>query len=615
MTRHATDDLRGRHTGETAPSVFVRQVRRHGDRVAMRYKHLGRWIDLSWNDYRRRAACIGLGLRELGLQPGDRVSVVGENCPEWLWIDVGIQTMRGTTVGIYTTSAAEQCEYVISHSESRFVFVENEEQLDKWLEIRDRTPTVERVIVWDETGLRDFTDPQVMRLTELEAMGRAVHDESPQLFDELAAAVAPDDVAVIVYTSGTTGAPKGAMLSHANVVWMAFTTGSMDPQSAVTDRDEVMSFLPLCHIFERIFSVFIHICYGYVVSFVESPDTVALNLREIAPTVAYGVPRLWEKIQSGVRIRMEDATWLKRQAYRAALSVGRRRARWVLARKPVPPALRALNVLAEWAVFRPLRERLGFDRTRFALTGAAPIAPEVLEFFHTIGVPLVEGYGQTESSGVISGSGVYQVKPGSVGKPLPDVEVRIAEDGEILVRSPGVFQGYFKHPDATAAALCDGWLHTGDIGAVDEEGYLRIVDRKKDLIITAGGKNVAPQYIENKLKCSPYITDAVVIGDRRKYLTALIVLDEDNVVKYAQDHKVPYSTYSELAANTTINHLIQHEVNEVNRHTARVENVRKFRILPKRLYQEDGEVTPTMKVRRAFINSTYSDLIAEMYRD
>lgn len=600
---------------QTVPAAFLDMVRRHGNRTALRHKDLGRWREISWKEYRDRAAGIGLGLRALGLSPGDRVSVIGENCPEWLWIDMGVQALGGTTVGIYTTSAAEQCEFVVGHSESRFLFVENEEQLDKWLEFRERVPTLEKIIVWDDTGLRDFADPMLIRLSELEAQGRAVDAAEPDLFERTAATVRPDDTAVIVYTSGTTGNPKGAMLSHGNVAWMGLEVGRLDAEIAISSDDEVMSFLPLCHIFERIFSVFVHIQYGYIVSFVESPDTVAQNLREISPTIAYGVPRLWEKIQSQVVIRMSDATWFKRLVFRAALRVGQRRARLVLNRQPLSRSLRVGYWLATWTVFRPLRERLGFDRTRLALTGAAPIAPEVLEFFHAVGVPIVEGYGQTESSGVISGSAVTKVKPGYVGTPLGNVEARIAEDGEILVRSPGVFQGYYRNPDATAVALQDGWLHTGDVGEIDEEGYIRIVDRKKDLIITAGGKNIAPQFIENKLKCSPYITDAVVIGERRKYLSALIVLDEDNVVKYAQDHKVPYSTYSELAGNSAINHLIENEIKEVNRHTARVENVRKFRILPKRLYQEDGEVTPTMKVKRAFINTMYQDLIEEMYRD
>jgi long-chain acyl-CoA synthetase len=612
-TAEASADAHAGQAGETVPSTFHRTAQTYGDRTAMRHKHHGRWRDISWSEYLERAARIGLGLRELGMQPGDRVAVIGDNCPEWLWIDMGVQGAGGVTVGVYTTNAIEQCEYVITHSEARFLFVENEEQLDKWLAFRDRTPTLERIVVWDETGLRDFTDPMVFRLGEFMTLGEDAHRADPHRFEQLAHTVAPDDTAVIVYTSGTTGPPKGAMLSHANLVWIGTRLGNFDPEFEITDRDEVMSFLPLCHIFERIFSVFVHIAYGYIVNFVESLDTVSDNLREISPTVAYGVPRLWERYQSTITIRMSDATWFKRTTYGWAMTIGRRRATLALARQPIPLGLRALVWVAEWTVFRPLRERLGFDRTRLALTGAAPIAPDVLEFFHAIGLHLVEGYGQTESAGVITAS--VQCTPGSVGRPLPDVELQLDDDGEILVQSPGVFQGYFRNPDATEHALAGGWLHTGDIGEVDASGHVRIVDRKKDLIITAGGKNIAPQHLENQLKCSPYISDAVVIGDRRKFLSALIVLDEDNVVKFAQDHKVPYSTYSELADNDHINRLIQDEVTKVNGHVARVENVRKFRILPKRLYQEDGEVTPTMKVKRAYINGAYADLIEEMYRD
>ena len=599
----------------TVPAVFRDTARRYGSRVALRHKSFGRWQDVSWEEYYERTTHVGMGLRALGLQRGDRVSVIGDNCPEWVTIDLGIQGAGGVTVGIYATSAWAQCAYVVNHSDSVFLFVENEEQLDKWLRMRDEATTVKKVIVWDLTGLRDFEDPMVMTLDELLALGRAEDATQPGQYEALSDAIGPDDTAVIVYTSGTTGPPKGAMLSHRNVVWIARTVGNLDDRSALRDTDEVLSFLPLCHIFERLFSVLLHIVYGYTVNFVERPDTVADNLREISPTIAYGVPRMWEKLHSVVLIRMADATWFKRMVFNSAIKIGRAHAKRDLAQLPVSLPLRLGYWLAHLLVFRKLKERLGLERVRVGLSGAAPIAPEVLLFFRSIGLELVEGYGQTESSGVISGVGSSKFKLGSVGTPLPGVEVRIADDGEILVRSPGVFQGYFKSPEATAATVVNGWLHTGDVGAMDEDGFLRLIDRKKDLIITAGGKNIAPQYIENKLKCSPFISDAIVIGDRRKYLTALIVLDEDNVVKHARDHKIPFSTYGALASDRAINALIGREVNGVNAQVSRAESVRRFRILPKRLYEEDGEVTPTMKVKRAFVHEAYGQLIEAMYTE
>ena len=598
----------------------------------MRSKELGLWRDVTWNEYRDRVGEIAQGLRALGLEKGDRVSVIGDNCPEWVTLDLGIQCAGGVTVGVYATSAWQQCEFVVGHSESAFLVVENAEQLDKWLTFRERVPSLKKVIVWDLEGLRGFEDPMVMsyeELLELDRGGAAAKDvgsccePAAAILERCAARIDPHDTAMIVYTSGTTGPPKGAMLSHANVVWVAETVADLNPAWTLTEDDEVLSFLPLCHIFERLFSVLLHVTRGYTVSFVESPETISENMREMSPTVGYGVPRLWEKYQSSIVIRMQDATWLKRTAYALALRAGRAHAGRRLGRSesaadgPGRPglALEVANWLANFLVFRKLKERLGFDKLRVALTGAAPIAPEVLLFFQSIGVNLVEGYGQTESSGVISGVIDERIRLGTVGLPIEGLEAKLAEDGEILVRSPGVFQGYFKDDEATREALRDGWLNTGDIGEIDSEGFLRIVDRKKDLIITAGGKNIAPQYIENKLKFSPYINDAVVIGDRRKFLTALVILDEDNVAKYAQDNKIPFSTYAELADDPGINELIQAEVEKVNSEVSRVEKIRKFRILPKRLYEEDGEVTPTMKVKRSSINLGYADLIESMYAE
>lgn len=595
---------------ETAPLMFKTTVEKYGDRVAMRKKEYGLWRDISWNEYYDEARSIGSALISMGLEPGDCVSIIGDNCPEWVTIDMGVQCAGGTAVGVYSTNAWPQVEYVIGNSDSRFFFVENEEQLDKWLQFRDNVPQLKKVIVWDLKGLRNFDDPLVMTYDELVERGRSVYQKDPALFDTRMAQVKPEDVSMLIYTSGTTGPPKGAMLTHRNLMWMGQAITTENPMN---DADEVLSFLPLCHVFEQLFSVMGHITHGYVVNFIENLDTVTDNMIEVSPTVGYAVPRIWEKYLSAVYIRMSDATWFKKMVFGMALKTGKKRASLMMDFKPVPATLETFYKLAHFAVFRKLKERMGFDRMRIAYSGAAPISPDVLHFFQSIGVNLVEGYGQTEGTGVTCVSRVGKVKFGTVGPPITGTKIKIAEDGEILVKSPSVFKGYYKNPEATAETIQDGWLYSGDVGEIDGDGYLKITDRKKDIIVTAGGKNITPQYIENKLKFSPYINDAVVIGDQRKFISALIMIDEDNVVKFAQDNKVQFSTYKDLTQSPEINKMIQKEVSNVNDTLSRVEQIKKFTILPKKLYEEDGEVTPTMKVKRNYVNEAFGDLIEAMY--
>lgn len=596
---------------KTVPEIFKKTAGLRGEKVALRKKELGLWHDISWNEYYRTAAWLGSALLSMGLKKGDRISIMGENCPEWVIIDLGVLCAGGVTVGLYSTNAWPQVEYVIENSGSSFFFVENEEQLDKWLHFRDRVPFLKKVIVWDLEGLRHFKDPMVMTYEELLDMGRQSFERDPGRIEKEMAGLTPDDLAMLIYTSGTTGNPKGAMLTHGNITWMG---AAVQDAIEMNDSDEILSFLPLCHVFQQLFSVFVHITHGFIVNFVESLDTVMDNMREVSPTVGIAVPRIWEKYLSAIYIRMSDATLLKRTVFNVSYKIGRKRSSLMMNFKPVPFYLNALFYMAYFAVFRKLKERLGFDRMRVAISGGAPISPDVLHFFQSIGFNLIEGYGQTEGTAVTCVSREGKLKFGSVGPPLEGVEVRIAEDGEILVRSPGVFKGYFNDPEATVSALKDGWLCSGDVGELDEDGYLRITDRKKDIIITAGGKNITPQYIENKLKYSPYINDAVIIGDNKKFISCLIMIDEDNVVKYAQDHKIPFSTYKDLALNRDINSLIQGEVDRVNEELARVEQIKKFTILPKKLYEEDGEVTPTMKVKRAYVNNAFKDLIDAMYK-
>jgi long-chain acyl-CoA synthetase len=597
---------------ETVPGLFFAQAARRGRAVALRRKRYGIWQRITWEEYAAQVRLVAHALLALGVQRGERVGLIGENRPEWLYADLGIQSIGAITTGIYTTSSPEQVHYILDHAGCRIFIVEGEEQLDKALEVRGRLPVLEHIVVMDPEGLRGFHDPQVLLWEQFLALGTEHARRAPAAVDERLAQLAPEDVAVLIYTSGTTGPPKGAMLTHRNITW---TTAAIDAATPFRADDEVLSYLPLAHIAERQFSVFLPARWGYTVNFVENTDTVLENLTEVAPTVFFGVPRVWEKLYSGVTLRMQENDVVKRAAYRAALAVSRAAVRRRLARQAVPVWLRAAAGAADRLVLAPLRRRLGLHRIRLAYSAGAPIAPELLEYFWTIGVPVREIYGQTEDAGPTTVMHGDDIRLGTVGKPLPGVEVRIAPDGEILVRGPNVFAGYFRDPAATAAALADGWLHSGDVGELDADGFLRITDRKKDLFITAGGKNIAPQYIENKLKASPYIADAVVIGDGRRYCTALIVIDEENVTTWAQDRRVPFTTYADLAARPEVYDLIKAEVAAVNRTLSPPEQVKRFAILPRRLHAEDGDVTPTLKVKRKVVMEKYADVIAALYRD
>jgi long-chain acyl-CoA synthetase len=597
----------------TLPALFFEQVRRRGDRLALRYKAYGIWHRVSWNEYAEEVRKVDAGLLALGLRHQENVAVLGDNRPEWLYCHLGIMSAGGRTCGIYATSSPEQVRYLLNHSESRVLFVENEEQLEKVLSIVGETG-VERIVIWDAKGLWGFTDERVTFFDDFLKQGKALLETEPGRLEERLASIRPTDTAMVIYTSGTTGPPKGAMLAHQSILWVLDAIGQTIP---LRDDDEVVSYLPFAHIFENFTSVFNAIARGYVVNFVESMDTLFQNMREVSPTYFAGPPRIWEKLASTVELRMADSTPLKRALYRAAFAVGRRHARARIGGPAgrVPLSLRVAYGLAYWAVLYPLKRRLGLERTRLAISAAAPAAPEMFEYFHALGIPLLEVYGQTESTGIISGNMPGDARVGTVGPPIPGMEVRLADDGEILTRGPHVFQGYFKDPELTAQTVdADGWLHTGDVGAWDD-GHLRILDRKKDIIITAGGKNITPANIENKLKFSPYIQDAVVVGDRRRYLVALILIDEDTVTKFAQDHRIPFGTFADLTQNPEVRRLIGQEVDRVNRSLSSAEGVKKFALLPRRLYEEEGDVTPTKKVKRRNLETRYTDLIESLYRD
>jgi long-chain acyl-CoA synthetase len=594
--------------GSSFPALFFQQVDARGDRVALRRKEYGIWNRITWNEYGQMVRQASAGLLAMGLERGDRVAILGDNRPEWLICNLAAMSIGCATCGVYSTNAPEQVAYVVGHSESAVLFVENEEQVDKVLQVESEL-NLKKVIVWDSKGLWGFSHENIIFYDEFMDQGRNYLQAHPECVSGRIAGIDPEDIAMIIYTSGTTGRPKGAMISHHNILAL---TRSFTSAISVYPSDEMLSFLPLAHIYENLISLFQAIWGGSTVNFLESINTMGQDLREVSPTVFANVPRIWEKLVSMIEIRMSDSTILKKILYRLSIGIGLR-----YVRTPKNTSERFLWSLLYWPfyglVLYHLKRQLGLERIRYAVCGAAPASPELFDYYNALGVPLREGYGQTESTGIIAIQRPDRPRRGYVGEPIPDLAVKIAEDGEVLVKGPNVFKGYFKDPELTAATIVDGWLHTGDVGAMDD-GFLKILDRKKDIIITAGGKNITPAFIENKLKFSSYIQDAVVIGDRRKFITALILIDEDNVTKYAQDERVPFTTFADLTQNPEILKLIDAEVSKVNKTLSKVETIKKFALMPRRFYEEDGDVTPTKKVKRRFLEKRYADMIESLYR-
>jgi long-chain acyl-CoA synthetase len=582
------------------------------DAVALRQKEFGVWKRVTWAEYERQARWFGLGLLQLGLEPGQSVAVLSENRMEWVFAELGAAMVGAITAGVYPTSPAPEVEYLLALSEAPVIVCEDQEQLDKVIAVRERLPHLRAVIVIDPRGLRRYDRDGLHNFEDVVAMGRQREADDPA--GSAAATIGPelDAIGLMVFTSGSTGRPKAAMMS-----WRGLGAAARGLNSILHcgERDSLVSYLPLCHVAEQMFSIHIPLAGGSVVNFAESLRTVQEDLRELAPQIFFGVPRIWEKFHASIQTKLREAGGLRLTLYRAALrsleaAVAKPRARW--------------NVLerARWAVWyvlilRALLNFVGLRRCRVAISSGAPIAPDILQFFRLLGVPIREAYGLTEASGATTMQPNDASPVGTVGAPYPGIEVRLAEDGEILVKGDVVFRGYFKNEAATREAIdADGWLHTGDI-ARWEEGpagrELRVIDRKKDIMITAGGKNITPSEIENALRFSPYIKEAIVIADRRRFVSALIQIDFECTSKWAEENGLTYTNFRSLVSLDAVRDLIQQEVDAVNAKMPQVQQVRKFHLLTKELDHDDGEVTATMKVRRKSISEKYAQVIEEIY--
>jgi long-chain acyl-CoA synthetase len=600
--------------GDTVQALFWNAVALRKNDVWLRQKELGIWRAWTWHETGEIVKEIAMGLHALGMRVQDRASILSNTRAEWVWADLAILSLGGTSAGIYPTDAVSQVHYILSDSQSRFLFVEDEEQLDKALAVLPELPSLSKIIVLDDKGLRHFDHPQVLSLEALRKVGARALLQASDKFDSLREASSPDHLAILVYTSGTTGKPKGAMHHQSGLVYAIRGHTQIIAQ---TPQDERMCFLPLCHIAERVGGAFVCMFTGTKINFVENPETVPENIREISPTIILAVPRVWEKFQSGVYLSLKESTRFEQFMFHWAIGLGTTIADRFLSGQSIALHQRLAYRLAQWLVLANVRKSLGIDQARFLLSGAAPISPKILRWFFALGVPMFEIWGMTETCGGSSANYPGSIKLGSIGIAAPHNEMKLdPATGEILIRGPNIFSGYLNLPEKTQEMFdAEGWMHTGDVGTQDAQGFFAITDRMKDIIITAGGKNITPSELENELKASPYITDAVIVGDRLPYLTAIIMVDHDNVEQYAQSRDIGFTNYESLTQALEIKELIQSEVDQVNQKFARVEQIKKFFLLSKKLSPEDEEVTPTMKLKRKLVIEKYADLISQMYAD
>jgi long-chain acyl-CoA synthetase len=600
----------------TFPRLLAEFAERHGDRrIALQEKRFGIWQPTTWAEYQRRVRAFAQGLASLGLQRGEVLAILGDNRPEWVIAELAVQSLGGMSVGLYPDGVVDEVHHVLEHAQVRIVVAEDQEQVDKLLALRDagRLPTVEHVVYYDPRGLEHYGLDFLLDFAEVERLGDAFELEHPGWLDAEVARGEAADTAILCTTSGTTGKPKLAMLSYANLLAMGRSLMSVDP---IAQDDEYVSFLPLAWIGEQMISFACGLQVGFTLSFTEDAETVRSDLREIGPRVMFSPPRIWESLLSSVQVRLSDAGWLKRAVFARASAIGARAADRRLAGKRVGPALWLAHQVAELVALRPVRNQLGLSKLRRAYTGGAPLGPDVFRFFHSIGVNLKQIYGQTEICGIAVIHRDDDIRFNTVGIGIPGTDVSIGENGEILLRSPAVFSGYFRNEEATESALRDGWLYTGDAGYLDEDGHLVVIDRAKDVMKAADGTIFSPAFVENKLKFSPYVDEVVVFGgEDRQHVAAMVSIDMETVGTWAERKRLNYTTYTDLAQKPEVYELISEAVVRANADLPEGARIRRFVLLHKQLDADDEELTRTRKVRRGTINARYGDVIEALFGD
>jgi long-chain acyl-CoA synthetase len=590
---------------------LIEKANQYGSKkIALREKDLGIWQSFTWQEYLEKVKYFSLGMISLGFEPGDKISVIGDNKPEWIIAELAAQAAGGLGTGIYQDSILKEVAYIINHSETKFVIAEDQEQVDKILDMQEELPNVKKVIYYDPKGMSKYDSDLLAYFPDVMEMGREYEKSHPGQFEKNVENTKSEDVAWICTTSGTTGFPKLAMLTHKNLISMATNLGTFDPKY---DSDEFVSFLPLPWVGEQMMAVASGLLFGLTVNFPESVESAQADLREIGPHIMFSPPRVWENMCSTVQVKVMDASFLKRAVFNMCVPIGRKWSEYKFEKKTPPFYFRILYYLAYLAVFKALKDRLGFSNIRSATTGGAALGPDTFKFFHALGISLKQIYGQTEISGISCVHKNSDINPDTMGEPIPETEVKISADGEILSKSPAVFPGYYKQPEETAKTVIDGWLHSGDAGYLTPEGHIVVIDRIKDVMSLIDGVKFSPQFIENKLKFSPYIKEAVTIGHNRDFIIGMICIDFSIVGNWAERNKVNYTTYTDLSSKTEIVDLIQKEVLKVNKGLPENAKVKRFILLYKELDPDDDELTRTRKVRRHFVEEKYKEIIEGMY--